>query len=63
MMQSQVDRVEDFRRNFVTFVVSTCLRRSQKGEVNYLILNALVELSKKVTRLNWAQYTMRILVS
>ncbi|KAJ8431132.1 hypothetical protein Cgig2_010065 [Carnegiea gigantea] len=47
MIQGQVDRDEDFRRNFVTFVVSTCLHENQRGEVNYLILNAVVDLNKE----------------
>ncbi|KAJ8423462.1 hypothetical protein Cgig2_010794 [Carnegiea gigantea] len=43
---SQVDGDENFRRNFVTFVVSTGLREYQRGEVNHLMLNPLVDLSK-----------------
>jgi len=61
MMQGQVDGGEDFRRNFVMLVVSTYLHGRQRGEVNYLIMNALVDLSK-LRRLNYTQYTMRALV-
>ncbi|KAJ8430873.1 hypothetical protein Cgig2_011336 [Carnegiea gigantea] len=42
MMQGQVNGGEDFRRNLVMLVVSTCLHGRQRGEVNYLIMNALV---------------------
>jgi len=62
MIQGQVDGCEDFRRNFIMFVVSTCLCGNQSGEANYMILNALVDLSQ-MTQLNWAQYTLRSLLS
>ncbi|KAJ8424153.1 hypothetical protein Cgig2_001615 [Carnegiea gigantea] len=39
MIQGQAGRGEDFRRNFIMFVVSTCLYGNQSGEVNYMILN------------------------
>ncbi|KAJ8439006.1 hypothetical protein Cgig2_013002 [Carnegiea gigantea] len=41
-----IDRGKDFRRNFVTLLASTCLRGNQKGQVNYLVQNVLVDLSK-----------------
>ncbi|KAJ8439005.1 hypothetical protein Cgig2_013001 [Carnegiea gigantea] len=41
-----IDGGKDFRRNFVTFLVSTCLRGSQKQQVNYPIQYVLVDLSK-----------------
>ncbi|KAJ8425868.1 hypothetical protein Cgig2_028213 [Carnegiea gigantea] len=40
IIQGQADRGENFKRNFVMFVVSTCLHGNQSGEVNYMILNA-----------------------
>ena len=46
MMRGQVDGGEHFRRNFIMLVVSTCLRGRQRGEVNYLIMNTLVDLRK-----------------
>ncbi|KAJ8427652.1 LOW QUALITY PROTEIN: hypothetical protein Cgig2_010665 [Carnegiea gigantea] len=36
MMQCQVDEAEDFRKNFVMLLVSTCLRGNQRGELCYL---------------------------
>ncbi|KAJ8421245.1 hypothetical protein Cgig2_013346 [Carnegiea gigantea] len=37
MIHGQVDGGEDFRRNFVIFVVSTCLCRKQSGEFTYML--------------------------
>ena len=62
MIQLQVDGGKDFRRNFVIFMVSTCLYGKKSEEVNYMILNALVNL-REMARLNWVQHTMRSLVS
>ena len=62
MICNQVDGGEEFKRNFIVFVVSTCISRNQRGEVNHLVLDALLDLSK-VTELNWARYTMAALVS
>ena len=46
MIKGQVDGGEDFRRNFLMLVVSPCLHGNQRREVNYLIVNALVDLRK-----------------
>ena len=62
MMESQVDIWEEFKKNFITFIVSTFLCRNQRGRVNYLILNALLDLHK-VRRMNRGQYTMRVLIT
>lgn len=61
MMVSQVDAGDDFKRNFVVYVVLTCLYGNQHGEANCLILNSLVDLST-VSQMNWANYTVRALV-
>jgi len=62
MIQGQVQGGEEFRRNFVMFVMSTSLCGNHGGEVNYIVLNALIDLSQ-MTRLNRTKYTMRSLVS
>ena len=62
MICSQVDGGKEFKRNFILFVVSSCLNGNKKGEVNYLVLNSLLDLTK-VRELNWARYTMATLVS
>ncbi|KAJ8430652.1 hypothetical protein Cgig2_000643 [Carnegiea gigantea] len=46
VMRGQVDWGEDFIRNFIVLVVSTCVHGKQRGEVIYLIMNMLVDLSK-----------------
>ncbi|KAJ8423854.1 hypothetical protein Cgig2_007558 [Carnegiea gigantea] len=50
------------KRNFIVFAVSTCINGNQRGEVNYLVLDTLLDLSK-VRELNWARYTMAVLFS
>ena len=62
MVCSQVDGGEEFKRNFIVFVVSSCINGNQRGEVNCLVLDSLLDLSK-VRELNWARYTMATLVS
>ncbi|KAJ8426748.1 hypothetical protein Cgig2_029417 [Carnegiea gigantea] len=37
MITSKVDGREDFKRNFILFVMSTCINGNQRGEVNYLL--------------------------
>ncbi|KAJ8422595.1 hypothetical protein Cgig2_026117 [Carnegiea gigantea] len=37
MICSQVDGGEEFKRNFIVFVVSSCINGNQRGEVNYLL--------------------------
>ncbi|KAJ8425933.1 LOW QUALITY PROTEIN: hypothetical protein Cgig2_003908 [Carnegiea gigantea] len=37
MICSQVDRREEFKRNVIVFVVSSCINGNQRGEVNYLL--------------------------
>jgi len=51
MMESQIGGGEEFKRNFIIFIVPTCLRRNQRGGVNYFILNTLLDLGK-VTLVN-----------
>ncbi|KAJ8438042.1 LOW QUALITY PROTEIN: hypothetical protein Cgig2_014171 [Carnegiea gigantea] len=61
MMESQVDKGEDFRRYFIAFVVPIFVHCNQRGDVNYLIINTLLDLGN-IVDLNRAQYTMAVLI-
>ncbi|KAJ8434535.1 hypothetical protein Cgig2_004301 [Carnegiea gigantea] len=65
MMESQIDGGEEFKRNFIIFIVPTCLRRNQRGGVNYLILNTLLDLGKVTPYTNyeiksWAEHEFEV---
>ena len=54
------DYEDDFKRDFVVFVVSSMLKGHQNRKLNYKILYSLININKIRNR-NWYLYTLKSL--
>ncbi|KAL2931745.1 hypothetical protein RDABS01_037155, partial [Bienertia sinuspersici] len=56
-MKEQEGGGENFKRNFVTMVVSTSIKGNQKGMPNYKLLKFLGDVNS-ISSLNWSQFAL-----